>query len=309
MRILVALGGNALLTRGEAPSFANQRRNVARAAEALVPLAAGHELILTHGSGPQVGLLALMHEAYDAALGYPLDALDAEVEGLVGHLLELELRNRLPAGREVATLLTEIEVAADDPAMSAPAKPVGPVYRPEEGRRLAAERGWRMAADGDGLRRIVPSPRPLAVPGLAAIRRLVEAGVVTICAGGGGIPVARRPDGRLDGVEAVIDKDHASGLLARQLGCAAFLMLTDVDAVYLDWQGARARPLAAAAPAALGALDLPAGSMGPKAEAAADFVAATGGLAAIGRLEDAARLLAGTAGTRISPEAAGLVER
>lgn len=304
MRVVAALGGNALLRRGEAMSAANQRANVARAARALAPLALAHELVLTHGNGPQVGLLALQNAAYGDADPYPLDVLDAETEGMIGYLLEQELANLLPPGRDLATLLTRIEVDPADPAFARPAKPIGPVYGRAEAERLAAARGWAIAPDGRHWRRVVPSPAPRRILELAVIERLVAAGVIVVCAGGGGIPVVPRAGGGHEGVEAVIDKDHAGGLLAASLRADAFLMLTDVDAVEAGWGTHGARPIRLATPAELEAMSFAPGSMGPKVEAACRFVRATGGLAAIGSLGDAAALLRGEAGTRVLPEAA-----
>lgn len=304
MRVLIALGGNALLRRHESLTADNQRRNVRRAAQALAPLAHAHELVITHGNGPQVGLLALQSAAYDPQAAYPLDVLDAESEGMIGYLIEQELANLLP-DRHFATLLTQVEVDPADPAFSQPSKPIGPVYSEAEGRRLAAARGWSIAPDGAGVRRVVASPRPQRILELGVIDMLVREGVIVICAGGGGIPVARRADGSLIGVEAVIDKDLAGSLLARALKADAFLMLTDVDAVYLDWDTPAARPLRRVTPAGLRRFAFAPGSMGPKVDAACEFVEATGGVAAIGRLQDAAALLAGSAGTIITPAAKG----
>jgi len=296
MRVVVALGGNALLRRGEPAEAGLQRHNVARAARAVADLAAEHEVVVTHGNGPQVGLLALQSASYPDVRPYPLDVLGAESEGMIGYLVEQGLQNLLPA-RDLATLLTQTVVDASDPAFAAPSKPVGPVYGEAEARRLAAERGWSIAPDGASWRRVVPSPEPQEIVELRAIRVLVEAGVLTICAGGGGIPVVRARGGGLAGVEAVVDKDLAAALLARELGAGALLLLTDVGAVERDHGTPAARPIGEAAPAELRALDLPAGSMGPKAEAAARFVDATGGVAGIGALEDAGAILRGTAGT------------
>ena len=302
---MVALGGNALLRRDQPLGADTQRRNVARAAEALVPIARAHALVISHGNGPQVGLLALQSAAGDPAKAFPLDVLDAETEGMIGYVIEQELANRLPAGRRVATLATQIEVSPDDPAFARPTKPIGPVYGAREARALARRRGWSIARDGAGFRRVVASPRPLRVLELGVIELLVSHDVIVICAGGGGIPVVRRPDGSTIGVEAVIDKDLASGLLASELGAEALLMLTDVDAVYLDWPEPRARALRRAAPEALAADDFAPGSMGPKVEAAVAFVTRTGGRAGIGRLEDAPAILDGAAGTVICRDAAG----
>jgi len=304
MRIVIALGGNALLRRGEPLEADTQRRNVEAAAKAIAPLAAAHQLVITHGNGPQVGLLALQSAAYTDVKQYPLDVLGAESEGMIGYLLEQAFANELD-GREVATLLTRIEVDADDPAFEDPTKPIGPVYDESTARELAAQRGWSIAPDGDRYRRVVPSPRPRRIVEITTIRTLVHAGVLVVCAGGGGIPVVRVESGDLIGVEAVIDKDHAAGLLARQLEADAFVMLTDVSAVCEGWGTDAQRAIAAASPEALRKLDLPRGSMGPKVEAACDFVDGGGGFAAIGRLGDAGALVEGTAGTRVDASITG----
>lgn len=299
MRIVIALGGNALLRRGEPAEAANQRANVAVAAAAIAELAAEHEVVLTHGNGPQVGLLALQAEAYPDVAPYPLDVLGAETEGMIGYLLEQELRNVM-LGREVATLLTQVVVDPDDPAFDRPTKPVGPVYDRGRAQELALERGWTIAADGPHHRRVVPSPRPLDIVELPTIRTLLGAGTLVICAGGGGIPVTRDEDGRLHGVEGVIDKDLAAELLAELVGADALLMLTDVLAVESGWGTAEARPIACASPERMREMEFAEGSMGPKVEAACRFADATGGIAGIGRLEDAAAILRGRAGTWIT---------
>ena len=298
MRVVAALGGNALLQRGEPADAPHQRRNVAVAAAALATIAVEHELVVTHGNGPQVGLLALQAEAYAEVAPYPLDVLGAESEGMVGYLIEQGLRNRLP-GREAATLLTQVVVEQDDPAFGEPTKPIGPVYEPGEARRLAGERGWRVERDGQVWRRVVASPEPLRVVELSAIRLLVESGTIVICAGGGGVPVIEDCDGRLDGAEAVIDKDLAAALLARQLEADALLLLTDVDAIELDFGTPAARPLGETTPAQLRSLNLPPGSMGPKAEAAARFIEGGGKLASVCSVAHAAEALAGEAGTLV----------
>ncbi|MEQ9334887.1 carbamate kinase [Thalassobaculum sp.] len=301
MLIVVALGGNALLKRGEPMTAERQRANVGRAAVALAGLIeAGHRIVVTHGNGPQVGLLALQSAAGPAdGAAYPLDILGAESEGMIGYLIEQELENRLPAGSLLATLLTQVRVDPADPAFNHPTKPIGPVYDEATARRIAAERHWTIAADGDKWRRVVASPTPLEILEIKVIAMLVERGVVVICGGGGGIPVVLRDDGSVAGVEAVIDKDRASDLLAQQLGADMLLMLTDVDAVYLDFGGPNARRIARAGVGALAADWFASGSMRPKIEAATTFVSATGRPAAIGRLEDAAAILLGDAGTMI----------
>ncbi|MBI4185074.1 MAG: carbamate kinase [Proteobacteria bacterium] len=301
MRIVVALGGNALLVRGEPLEAGVQAANVGRAARALAGLAGDHEIVLTHGNGPQVGLLLLQAEAYREVSPYPLDLIGAESEGMIGYLIERELVNALP-GRNVATLLTQVVVAPDDPAFAAPTKPIGPVYPASEAERLHRERGWAVAPDGTYVRRVVPSPQPLRILELATIRLLVEAGVIVICAGGGGIPVVLTPEGAVRGIEAVIDKDASAALLAVGLEADALLMLTDVDAVYLGWGTPEARPLRRTSPRAFAHHAFAPGSMGPKVEAACRFVAETGGLAGIGALRDAARILTGEAGTLVAPD-------
>jgi carbamate kinase len=298
MRIVIALGGNALLRRGEPADAGTQRQNVAVAIEALAGLASEHEVVLTHGNGPQVGLLALQGEAYRQVAPYPLDVLGAESEGMIGYLVDQELVNAL-GGRPVATLLTRVIVDADDPAFSHPTKFIGPVYDHITAELLATERGWTVKADGSDWRRVVASPDPRSIVELSTIRLLVEAGVLVVCVGGGGIPVVVDLDGRLRGIEAVIDKDRAAALLARGLGADALLLLTDVDAVERDYGTPRAAPIAQATPEELNALDLPAGSMGPKVDAAAWFAETTGGRAGIGALRDARAVLEGTAGTTV----------
>ncbi|MGD8514659.1 MAG: carbamate kinase [Granulosicoccaceae bacterium] len=300
MRIVIALGGNALLRRGEALTADNQRHNIRVVAEALAPIAREHELVITHGNGPQVGLLALQGAAYRPDEAYPLDILDAETEGMVGYLIEQELTNQLSSTARCATLLTQIEVDPRDPAFHAPSKPIGPVYTESEAQKLAQARGWAVARDGDRYRRVVASPRPRQILEQGVIDMLVSQGIIVICAGGGGIPVVRREDGSLAGVEAVIDKDLASSLLARQLQADMFLMLTDVNAVYEYWGEDNARAIRRISPQNLKAFSFAPGSMAPKVEAAIEFVEMTGGTAAIGALQDAAAILRGEAGTSIS---------
>jgi carbamate kinase len=300
MRVVAALGGNALLRRGQPMTAENQRTNVAVAAQALLPIALEHDLVLTHGNGPQVGLLALQNAAYRPDEPYPLDILDAETEGMIGYLLEQELGNLLPEGRALATILTRIEVDAADPAFDHPTKPIGPVYGREEAERHAVEKSWAIAPDGNAWRRVVPSPRPQRILELPVIELLAREGVIVVCAGGGGIPVVRSADGGYEGVEAVIDKDSAGALLATALHADAFLMLTDVDAVYAGWGTPEASPIRRASLRELEGRTFEAGSMGPKVEAACRFARASAGFAAIGALADAGRMLRGEAGTLVS---------
>ncbi|MDI5891250.1 carbamate kinase [Halomonas rhizosphaerae] len=303
MLVVAALGGNALLKRGEPLTAAVQRTNVQVAVRALADIVrAGHRLVITHGNGPQVGLLALQAAAYQPDEAYPLDLLGAETEGMIGYMIEQELENALDHDRPVATLLTQVVVDPRDPAFAAPTKFVGPVYERAEAERRASAAGWRIARDGDRWRRVVPSPTPLEIPDLRVLQLLLAQGVVVVCTGGGGIPVLRREDGSLIGVEAVIDKDAASALLARQLGADALLLLTDVEAVYQDYGTDAAAPVHELTVAQAREMDLPAGSMGPKLAAACDF-AETGGISGIGRLVDAVSILEGRAGTRVSADA------
>ncbi|MGB3247083.1 MAG: carbamate kinase [Sulfitobacter sp.] len=300
MLVVAALGGNALLKRGEPLTAAVQRENVKLAARALADIVqAGHNLVVTHGNGPQVGLLALQGAAYKPDEAYPLDVLGAETEGMIGYMIEQELENALAHDRPVATLLTQVVVDRTDPAFGKPTKFVGPVYDREEAEARAKAAGWLIAADGDKWRRVVPSPKPVEIPDMRVLQLLLDQGVIVVCAGGGGIPVMRRDDGSMAGVEAVIDKDAASALLACQLGADALLLLTDVDAVYRDFGTENAAPISGLTPAEARALVLPDGSMRPKVKAASDF-AETGGFAGIGRLEDAVAILDGGAGTRVA---------
>jgi carbamate kinase len=300
MKIVVALGGNALLRRGEPMTAENQRANIRRAAAVLARLiAAGHSLVITHGNGPQVGLLALQAAATPGS-PFPLDVLDAETAGMIGYVLQQELGNAVK-DRLFAALLTQVRVDPRDPAFAAPTKPIGPVYDEPTARRLAAERGWQIAADNDKWRRVVASPKPLEILEAEVLGFLFERGVIVICAGGGGIPVMEREDGSLNGVEAVIDKDYASALLARQLHADFLLMLTDVDAVYRGWGTDAAIPLGIVRASDLAPGDFPAGSMRPKVEAGIDYARTAGKPAAIGRLEDAVEIIAGIRGTWIEP--------
>jgi len=306
MRILVALGGNALLRRGEPMTAENQRKNVRIAAEALAPLCREHQLVISHGNGPQVGLLALQGAAYAEVSPYPLDVLGAQTEGMIGYMIEQELGNILPFEQPLATILSMVEVDPNDPAFQNPTKPIGPIYTKEAADRLAAEKGWTMAADGDHFRRVVASPRPQRIFQLRPVKWLLDKGCIVICAGGGGIPTMYKPGRQLQGVEAVVDKDLASSLLARELEVDLFIMATDADAVYLDWGQPAQRAIRRASPAALRELAFPAGSMGPKIQAAIEFAEATGKVAAIGALQDLVAISEGKAGTIVSSEAGGL---
>jgi len=300
MRIVVALGGNALLRRGQALTTENQRANVRIAVEALAPVAREHQLVISHGNGPQVGLLALQAAAYDAVEPYPLDVLGAQTEGMIGYVIEQELGNLLPFEVPFATVLTMVEVDPADPAFQHPTKPIGPLYSQAEATRLAAERGWTMAPDGDKFRRVVPSPLPRRIFEIRPIRWLLDKGTIVICSGGGGIPTAYDDKGKLHGVEAVIDKDLASSLLAQQLEADIFVMATDVATVSVHWGTPQARAVRRASPRALASFEFATGSMRPKVEAACEFATRTGNTAAIGALADIGRILSGQAGTLVS---------
>lgn len=299
LTIILALGGNALLRRGEPLDTETQRFNARGAGAAVAEVARRHRVVVTHGNGPQVGLLALQSAALHPERPDPLDLLGAESEGMIGYVLEQELHNRLP-GASIATVLTQTVVDPGDPAFGKPTKFVGPQYDGPAAAAVAAERGWRFAHDGERLRRVVPSPRPKRILELDAIAALVNAGTLVIAAGGGGVPVCQYRDGRLQGVEAVVDKDLASALLARQLGADLLVLLTDVAAVYRDWGTPQQRAIREAVPDKLRREHFPAGSMGPKVEAACLFAEA-GGRAIIGALDEAAALVRGEAGTVVRP--------
>lgn len=306
MRIVIALGGNALLRRGEAMTAANQRENVRLAASQMAKVQPGNQLVIAHGNGPQVGLLALQGAAYTQVETYPLDVLGAQTEGMIGYMIEQEMGNLLPPDTPLATLLTQVEVDKNDPAFQNPTKPIGPVYSKEEAERQAKEKGWSIAPDGDKFRRVVASPRPKRIFEIRPVQWLLEQGTVVICAGGGGIPTYYDQPGHLGGVEAVIDKDLCSALLAEQLDADLLVIATDVDAAYLNWGKPDQKAIAQAHPDALRGLDFPAGSMGPKIQAACEFAANTGKTAVIGALADIEAIVRGQAGTRISTAEAGI---
>lgn len=295
---VVALGGNALLRRGEPLEAANQARAARDAARIIGAAAPEHRLVITHGNGPQVGLLALMSDAYTETEPYPLDVLGSETVGQIGYVLEMQLDNFVDHQDTVA-LITRTVVDREDPAFAAPTKFIGPVYDEQTAHALAEQRGWTVKRDGDHWRRVVPSPEPRRIVQLGAIRSLFDAGYLVVCAGGGGVPVLENADGRHEGVEAVVDKDLASSLLAAELGLETLVLATDVAAVYEGYGSAAQRAIVRATPAGLRAGDFPAGSMGPKVEAACRFVERTGGRAVIGSLDELGALLAGRAGTQI----------
>jgi carbamate kinase len=302
MLVVLALGGNALLRRNEPLEAEVQRRNVLTAvAKSVAPIAREHSLVITHGNGPQIGLLALQTAAFKQVEAYPLDVLGAESEGMIGYLIEQALSGMLP-GREVATLLTLVEVDPADPAFATPNKPIGPVYGDSDARELMARFGWTFARELSGYRRVVASPAPQRIREIKTIRLLVNAGAIVICAGGGGVPVTVTAEGALRGVEAVVDKDRSAALLAERLGADALLLLTDVSAVWTTWPpSANDRPIGRTTPAELRTYDFAPGSMAPKVDAACWFAEATGRLAAIGSMEEAQAILDGQAGTIVKP--------
>jgi carbamate kinase len=303
--VVIALGGNALLRRGQELSAENQRDNIRIAAEQLAEIHRRHRLVIAHGNGPQVGLLALMDEAYEEVDPYPLDVIGAKTVGMIGYMIEQELGNLIPADDHIVTVLTQVVVDSHDPAFENPTKPVGPVYDQAQAERLSEERGFAIAPDGQYFRRVVPSPEPKRIIEIEAIRLLVNEGLVVICAGGGGIPTAYSGN-KLVGVEAVIDKDLAAGLLARSLHAERFVMVTDVEYVYTSWGTDDQRAIRAAHPDALQELDFESGSMGPKVQAACSFVRETGHRSAIGRLRDLCDIVDGRKGTLISNEIDGI---
>ncbi len=301
MRVVAALGGNALLRRGEPIDPRSQARNVAEAAALLAEIATEHDLVVTHGNGPQVGLLAAQSESLPDTDPFPLDVLGAETEGMIGYLLARELRGRLPK-REVASLLTQVVVDAEDPAFERPSKPIGVFYDAAQADRLADTKGWTFVRDASGsFRRVVASPEPSEIVELEVVRLLVSAGVVVTCAGGGGIPVARNDDGTFRGLEAVVDKDLASALLAAELGADFLMLLTDQPGVFPDWPDTTSGVLRRVPAEALRDNAFEAGTMAPKVEAACRFAAAAGAPAAIGELAEAVEILAGDAGTHVLP--------
>jgi carbamate kinase len=310
MRVVVALGGNALQRRGEPMTVESQRLNVRIACEALAPLALKHELVISHGNGPQVGLLALQAAAYGDVEAYPFDVLGAQTEGMIGYFIEQELGNLLPFEKPLATVLTMTEVDPADPAFLDPSKFVGPVYTEEEAKAKSLALGWTVKPDGASWRRVVPSPLPRRIFEIRPIQWLLEHGSVVVCTGGGGIPTMYLEGTRhLVGVEAVIDKDRSSAVLARDVGADSMVIVTDATGVFVDWGTPEQRQIDTAHPDAIAALSFPAGSMGPKVEAACAFARQSGGVAAIGALEDLPAILAGTAGTRIAAHFDGITYR
>ncbi len=297
--IVVAIGGNALIEPGRPVDVASQRSRISESARVLAALAEDHRLVITHGSGPQVGVLGLQASTGEAADQVPLDVLDAESMGLIGHLLTEGLSAHLDPAT-IAVLMTRVEVDAGDPGFDAPTKPIGRWYPPEEGHALATAHGWSVIEGPRGVRRVVASPAPIRIVEIAAIGRLVDAGHVVIAGGGGGIPVVATDHG-LIGVEAVVDKDLTSALIAIELGADRFVVLTDVDAIYRDYDEPEAQAIGRTTAADLRTEVFPPGTMGPKVDAVCWFAERTGNAAAIGAFTEAAAVIAGTSGTTVTP--------
>lgn len=300
MRIVIALGGNALLRRGEEMTADNQRENIRIAARALAPIIEEHEVVISHGNGPQVGLLSLQSAAYKEVEEYPLDILGAQTQGMIGYMIEQELGNLLPIEKPIASILTMVEIDPEDPAFSNPTKPIGPVYSEKDAKQLAENKGWDIKRDGEYWRRVVPSPEPHRIFELRPIHWLLEKGTVVICAGGGGIPTSYVEKGKLEGVEVVIDKDKASSLLAFELDADLLIMATDTDGVYTDWGGDSQEIISKTTPEKIGQYTFDSGSMGPKVEAACTFVERTGQRAVIGSLNDIKKMVNSLAGTQFT---------
>ena len=300
MRIVIALGGNALLRRGEDMTAENQRKNIQIAVKSLAPIVEDNELVISHGNGPQVGLLSLQSAAYKEVDEYPLDVLGAQTEGMIGYMIEQELGNLLPIEIPIASILTMVEVDPEDPAFSNPTKPIGPIYTKEEAEELQKVRGWEIKMDGKDWRRVVASPEPHRIFELRPIHWLLEKGTVVICAGGGGIPTIYNKDGKLEGVEVVIDKDRASSLLAFELEADVLIMATDTEGVFRDWGTKNQKIITKTTPEQIKKYDFDKGSMGPKVEAACSFVERSGQRAVIGSLKDIKEMVDGIAGTQFT---------
>ncbi|WP_286294939.1 carbamate kinase [Vibrio apostichopi] len=296
--VVVALGGNALLRRGEPLEADVQRRNIETAVKTISEIAKVYNVVLVHGNGPQVGLLALQGLEYKKVNPYPLDVLGSETQGMIGYMLMQEFKNYLP-DRNISCMLTQMTVDPNDPAFADPTKPIGPIYEEAEARELAEKFHWIVKPDGQHFRRVVPSPRPTGIVEHEAITQLIDAGHLVICTGGGGIPV-KKENGKLIGVEAVIDKDMSAAFLAKQLDADALLILTDAEAVYLDWGKPTQHALRSTTPSELAKFTFDAGSMGPKIEASCEFIKQGGKVVGIGALEDGLQILQGQAGTNIT---------
>ena len=300
MRIVIALGGNALLRRGEDMTAENQRKNIQIAVKSLAPIVENNEVVISHGNGPQVGLLSLQSSAYKEVEEYPLDVLGAQTQGMIGYMIEQELGNLLPIEIPITSILTMVEVDPEDPAFSNPTKPIGPIYTKEEAEELQKSKGWEVKIDGKDWRRVVASPEPHRIFELRPIHWLLEKGTVVICAGGGGIPTIYNKDGKLEGVEVVIDKDRASSLLAFELEADVLIMATDIEGVFHDWGTKNQEIISKTTPELIRKYNFDKGSMGPKVEAACSFVERSGQRAVIGSLKDIKEMIDGNAGTQFT---------
>lgn len=301
MRIVIALGGNALLKRGEPMRYEVQRANVRMACQQIAKVLPGNELIITHGNGPQVGLIALQQNAYTDVPMYPLDAIGAESVGMIGYMIARELTNVVPRSITVTNVLTQTEIDPNDPAFKQPTKPIGPIYTKEEAERLSQTNGWTMASDNDKFRRVVASPNPQRILGLSTLKTLIENGHLVVCCGGGGVPVYFDQKGQLIGAEAVIDKDLASSLLAISVNADLFVIATDVDGVYTDWGKPSQSLIRQIDAISLRKLTFARGSMAPKVEATCRFVEKTGKAAIIGALDQIEKIIDGKSGTLVHP--------
>lgn len=301
MRIVIALGGNALLKRGEPMHYEVQQANVRMACQQIAKVLPGNELIITHGNGPQVGLIALQQNTYPDVPMYPLDAIGAESVGMIGYMIARELTNVVPRSITVTNVLTQTEIDPNDPAFKHPTKPIGPIYTKEEAERLRQTNGWTMASDNDKFRRVVASPDPQRILGLSALKTLIENGHLVVCCGGGGVPVYFDKEGQLIGAEAVIDKDLASSLLAISVNADLFVIATDVEGVYTDWRKPSQSLIRQIDATSLRKLTFAQGSMAPKIEAACRFVGKTGKTAIIGALDQIEKVIDGKSGTLVHP--------
>lgn len=297
--LVIALGGNALLKRGAVLSAENQYQSIALIADAIGKLAKKYRIAIVHGNGPQVGLLALQNLSYRDVPPYPLDILVAESQGMIGYMLAQQLGAFHPA-QPVSTLLTRVLVDSEDPAYREPSKFIGPVYEPQQQAELENKYGWSMKLDGKYLRRVVPSPEPKKIIDIEAINLLLAKNHIVICNGGGGVPMVACAQGMV-GSEAVIDKDLASALLAEALDADHLVILTDADAVYQHWGTPQQKAIRSATTQELAPMAVADGSMGPKIMAVSRFVQRSGKVAHIGALQDIESVLAGTAGTLITP--------
>jgi len=298
MLIVLALGGNALLQRGEPQEEENLVNNIKRAVKAIANLAKDHTLILCHGNGPQVGLLSLQADAYHEVKPYGLDVLCAESQGMIGYLLQRELNSELK-DKTVVTLITQVIVDHNDPAFKQPSKPIGPFYSKEEANQYQQEKNWQFIEEKNGFRRIVPSPMPFEIVELPLIKLLVENRCLVICGGGGGISVFKNVNNQLVGIESIIDKDLTAAEIAIALKADKFVILTDIDGVYKNWEQKNAQVIRNITSDELEQMQFAAGSMEPKIKAATKFVQDTNKKVMIGALIDAEKVLREEAGTTI----------